>query len=261
MNRLRIVFKYIKYLITAQSKYAIQSPFLYELATKVIYKKKIDSVCQSINNLREELSQSEKVIEITDFGAGSSINNSKKRKIKDIARNSAKNSKFGELIYRLIKFYKPKNIIELGTSLGVSTSYLARANNDSKVFTFEGCPETSKIAKKNFDKQKINNTCITIGDFDLTLAKSLKEIKHIDLAFIDGNHQEKATINYFEECLIYSNNNTIFIFDDIHWSVGMERAWEYIKNHKKTTLTVNLFFIGIVFVKSELSKQNFTIRF
>jgi len=61
--------------------------------------------------------------------------------------------------------------------------------------------------------------------------------------------------------LKYANNNTIFIFDDIHWSDGMENAWKYIKANTRTTLTIDLFFVGIVFVKSELSKEDFTIRF
>ena len=151
--------------------------------------------------------------------------------------------------------------MELGTSLGISTSYLAKANSNSQVFTFEGCPETAKIAQENFDKQNIKNTSITLGDFNITLADKLKEIETVDLAFIDGNHQEKPTIAYFEECLKYANNNTIFIFDDIHWSEGMENAWNYIKAHPKTTLTIDLFFVGIVFIKSELSKEDFTIRF
>ena len=107
----------------------------------------------------------------------------------------------------------------------------------------------------------IKNTSIILGDFNLTLANKLKEILTIDLDFIDGNHQEDPTIDYFKECLKYANNNTIFIFDDIHWSKGMENAWDYIKSHQKTTLTIDLFFVGVVFIKSELSKENFTIRF
>ena len=102
---------------------------------------------------------------------------------------------------------------------------------------------------------------ITIGDFKHTLTQKLERIKNVDLAFIDGNHQEKPTTYYFEEILRYANNDSVFIFDDIHWSKGIENAWEYIKAHKKTTLTIDLFFVGIVFIKSELSKENFTIRF
>ena len=261
MKKLQFTIRYITYLFTAKGKYATQAPFLYELMTKVLNTKTDDDKCYGIEAIRKKLCRSEKEIQITDFGAGSSINKSTKRKVKDIANNSAKNPKFGKLLYRIIRFYKPKNIIELGTSLGISTSYLAKADPNANVFTFEGCPATAAIAQENFDIQNIKNTSITLGDFNLTLADKLKEVLSIDLAFIDGNHQEKPTIDYFKQCLKYANNNTIFIFDDIHWSQGMENAWKYIKEHKKTTLTIDLFFIGIVFFRSELSKENFTIRF
>jgi predicted O-methyltransferase YrrM len=261
MKALQLILRYIAYYYTAKGKHAVQAPFLYELITQVINESTDDENCHKIESLRKELCQSNKEIQITDFGAGSTINNSKTRKIKDIAKNSAKNAKFGKLLYRIIQFYKPKNILELGTSLGISTSYLAKADTNANVFTFEGCPATATIAQENFNKQNIKNTSITLGDFNLTLANKLKEIVTVDLAFIDGNHQEKPTIDYFKQCLKYANNNTIFIFDDIHWSRGMENAWNYIEKHEETTLTIDLFFIGIVFIKSELSKENFTIRF
>ncbi|MBT3611564.1 MAG: SAM-dependent methyltransferase [Flavobacteriales bacterium] len=261
MKALQLIFRYIKYLFRAKSKHAAQAPFLYKLITQVIDKRTNDNSCKNIEALRKELCKQERIIKITDFGAGSTINNSKTRKVKDVAKNSAKNAKFGKLLYRIIQFYKPKNILELGTSLGISTSYLAKADANSQVFTFEGCPETAKIAQENFDNQNIKNISITLGDFNLTLTEKLKEIKTIDLAFIDGNHQEKPTIAYFKKCLEYANNNTIFVFDDIHWSDGMESAWNYIKTHPSTTLAIDLFFVGIVFIKSELSKEDFTIRF
>jgi len=261
MKALQLIFRYIKYLFRAKSKHSAQAPFLYELITQVIDKRMDDNSCKNIEALRKELCNQERTIKITDFGAGSTINNSKTRKVKDVAKNSAKNAKFGKLLYRIIQFYKPKNILELGTSLGISTSYLATADANAQIFTFEGCPETAKIAEENFEKQNIKNTSITLGDFNLTLTEKLKEIKTIDLAFIDGNHEEKPTTSYFEKCLEYANNDTIFVFDDIHWSDGMENAWDYIKAHSRTTLTIDLFFVGIVFIKSELSKEDFTIRF
>ena len=261
MKLLNIIYKYLKYWFTAQRIHSIQSPFLYELATQVIRKKTANKSIEEIQHLRNRLSQSEQVINITDFGAGSNINPSTKRKIKDIAKNSSKNSKFGILLYNIISFYKPKNIIELGTSLAISTLYLSKACNSSKVYSFEGCPETIKIAEHNIKEQKVKNVSLVLGDFDTTLNNKLNEIGVVDLVFFDGNHTEKATIKYFEECLKYSHNNTIFIFDDIHWSKEMENAWDYVKQHKKTTLTVNLFFIGIVFIKNELSKENFTLKF
>ena len=261
LKNLLFIFRYIRYLFVSKNKHSAHSPFLYEFITKVVYNDSINKNCKAIENLRTELCKINEKIQISDFGAGSNINNAKKREIKDIAKNSAKNSKFGKLLYRIVKFYEPKNIIELGTSLGISTLYLASANQKSKVYTFEGCKETMKIAKENFYKMNMKNIDLILGDFKNTLKQNLADIKNIDLAFIDGNHKEKPTICYFEECLKYANNNTIFIFDDIYWSKGMENAWEHIKSNKKVTLTVDLFYLGIVFVKSELSKENYIIKF
>ena len=261
MKNVLFILKYIKYYVKAKTKHSAQAPFLYEFITKVLSDRSDDTNCRTIEQLRKELCQSNQAIHITDLGAGSNINNSKIREVKDIAKNSAKNSKFGKLIYKITQFYSPKNILELGTSLGISTLYLAKAKKTSKVYSLEGCPETTKIAKNNFDKMNARNINIKVGDFKNTLIETLNDIANIDLAFIDGNHQQKPTILYFEQCLKYANNNTIFIFDDIHWSKGMENAWEYIKSHEKTTLTVDLFYIGIVFIKSELSKENHIIRF
>jgi predicted O-methyltransferase YrrM len=261
MKALRFIVKYMYYFLVAKNEHAIQGPFIFEFVTNVIYGKTENENCKAIEGLRKELCKSEKTIQITDFGAGSNINNSTKRKVKDVAKNSAKNEKFGKLLYRIIQFYKPKNSIELGTSFGISACYLAKANPTGKVFTFEGCPETAKVAQQSFEKLNIKNTEITLGDFNTTLTQKLTELGTIDLAFIDGNHQEKPTIAYFKECLHYANNDTLFIFDDIHWSKGMENAWKQIKKHPKTTVTIDLFFVGIVFIKSELSKEHFTIRF
>lgn len=261
MKTLQFIFRYIKYFFTAETKYSAQAPFLYEFITMVLNKKSDDHNCKNIEQLRSDLCKSEDIIKITDFGAGSHVNDNKIRKIKDISKNSAKNSKFGKLLYRITQFYTPKNILELGTSLGISTLYLAKANKESQVHTFEGCPETAEFAQQNFKKLDAKNISINLGNFNTTLEIKLEEIKTIDLVFIDGNHQEKPTIDYFEKCLKYANNNTIFIFDDIHWSAGMKNAWNYIKTHQKTTLTIDLFFVGVVFIKSELSKENYIIKF
>ena len=261
MNKMKLLIRYFKYLLTAKGKHTAHAPFFYTFITKVLNKKTEDKNCKAIKHLRHELCRSKELIQITDFGAGSRINNQKQREVRDVAKNSSKNAKFGQLLYRICQFFNPNTIVEIGTSLGISTCYLSIANQQSKVFTFEGCPETANLAKENFEKMNLQNIDITIGDFQHTLKQKLTDIKHIDLAFIDGNHQKESTISYFEEILKYTHNNSIFIFDDIHWSDGMESAWNYIKSHEKTTLTIDLFFTGIVFIKSELSEENFIIRF
>ena len=216
--------------------------------------------CIKIEDLRTQLLNSEKEIQINDFGAGSNINIASKRKIKDITRNSAKNQKFGELLYQIVKLYQPQIILELGTSLGISTCYLATGNKKSKVITLEGCENTAGIAKNNFRRLNQKNITLILGDFKNTLQEELSKLKSIDLAFIDGNHQEKPTIEYFEKILKYSHEKTIFIFDDIHWSKGMEKAWKYIIQNQKVSLSIDLFFVGIVFIDQELQKSNSFMR-
>ena len=259
MKLLRLLLKYARYLIIAKSKYNLHSPFLFKLVTNVILKKGQD--LKEIIKLRNQLSENNTTINIKDFGTGSNINNSKKRKIKDIAKNSAKNSKFGMLIYRVVSFFKPEIIIELGTSLGISTCYLAKGNKDAKIYTFEGCPETIKIAQENFLATKNLNIEVIEGNFDITLEKKLAEIPKVDLAFVDGNHNLKSTIKYFDLILKYTKDNSILIFDDIHWSDEMEEAWEIIKDSPKVKLSIDLFFIGLVFTNKKLSKENYIIRF
>ena len=259
MKLLKLAIRYLKYLFTSQNNSSLHSPHVYEFVTNIVYQKTKNNSVREIKKLRSLLYNRNEYIFITDFGAGSTINKSKKRKIKDIAKNSSKNSKYGELLYRIVEFYKPKKILELGTSFGISTCYLAKGNSNSQLQTFEGCPSTAKIAQQNFKQLEIKNTDIIVGDFKNTLAKNINT--DIDLAFVDGNHNKQSTIEYFEIILKKSNNKTILVFDDIHWSSEMEQAWKHIKESKKTTVTIDLFFIGIVFLDKKLSKEDYIIRF
>ncbi|MEC9303847.1 MAG: class I SAM-dependent methyltransferase [Bacteroidota bacterium] len=261
MKKIKTVIKYLQHQIKAKNQHSAHSPFLYNFITQVINQNNKNKHFKSIEKLRKDLKLSNEFINITDYGAGSSVNNAKRRKISDIAKYSAKNKKFGELIYRISQYFNANVIIELGTSLGISTLYLALANSQSIVYTLEGCPETLKIAERSFKTKDVKNIITIEGDFKNTLKPCLQKIKNVDLIFIDGNHQKEPTISYFETFLQYSNNDTVFIFDDIYWSSGMEKAWKYIITHKKTTLTIDLFHLGIVFIKKELSKENYKIKF
>ena len=261
MKKLQFIIRYLKYFLKSKNEYLIHSPFVFDFLTKVIYQKTPASISNHIENLRKNLQKNNNYIEVTDYGAGSNINNKRKRKIKDIAKNSAKNIKYGQLLFRVIDHFKPKYIYELGTSFGISTLYLNKGNPDAEIKTFEGCHESAKIANKNFEYFNANNINLIVGDFKNTFEKNIVKNQNIDFVFIDGNHQEKATINYFEIISKYTNNKSIVIFDDIHWSNGMENAWNYIKKSKKTSLTIDLFFVGIAFFDPKLSKENYIIRF
>lgn len=261
MSKLVQAKSYLNYLLKAKNRNGVHSPFVYALLDSVIYNTSINPPAfREIETLRKELEGRTDTIEITDLGAGSTVNTSKTRKVGDIARNSSKPPRLAELIYKLAKKFQPGTIVELGTSLGISTSYLSHACPNSKVYTIEGCPETAKIAEANFEKLGLKNVALRVGNFDNKLPELIKEVEQLDLVFIDGNHRKDPTVDYFNQCLEKADEDSIFIFDDIHWSTGMEEAWEAVKKHPRVTVTLDLYYIGIVFLRNNQAKEDFVIR-
>lgn len=263
-SRFKLARKYLRYyLFSSNGKgHGIHSPFVFDFIKNVLNEKKAYSIFLIIEKLRQELLKNENTIDVVDFGAGSVMLAYNKRKIKDIARSSLKPRKFSQLLFRIAQNYNPQTIVELGTSLGVTTAYLANANKNNEVFTFEGSKNIAEVAQSNFHKLELQNIELIRGNFDDTLQKKLSLIPSIDLAFIDGNHRKEPTLKYFRQLLKRASEQSIFIFDDIHWSVEMEAAWKEIQQHNAVTLTIDLFFIGIVFFRKDFkTKQHFVIRF
>ena len=260
MFNLRFATDYLLHRFKAKNRHGVHSPFVYRLIDKVIYDFDAKKVYTGIENLRKQLFIDTRIITITDLGAGSHVNNNRRKKISDIARNALKPAKLAQLLYRLTADLQPRNIIELGTCLGITTLYLQKAAPAGKVYTFEGCPETAGIAKETFKKAGINDVELITGDFDNTLPQVINSLDKLDFVFVDGNHQKDATLKYFEWCLPKVHENTMLIFDDIYWSQGMKEAWNEIKAHPKVTVTIDLFWIGLVFFKPGQAKEDFLIK-
>jgi predicted O-methyltransferase YrrM len=260
MLNFRFAKDYILHRINAKTRHGIHSPFVYRLVDKVIYDFEPKKVYADIEAQRNQLLNDNRIITITDLGAGSHVNNNRKKKISDIAKNALKPPKLAQLLYRLAADMKPRNIIELGTCLGITTLYLQNATPKAKVDTLEGCPETAGIAKEVFEKSGIKGVEQVIGNFDDTLPGVINGLKELDFVFVDGNHQKDATLKYFEWCLPKVHENTLLIFDDIYWSKGMKEAWAEIKAHPKVTITVDLFWIGLVFFKTGQVKEDFMVK-
>lgn len=245
----------------------MHSPYVYHFITKILNDKSSYPEYDKVENLRKQLLADNNVLSIEDFGAGSAVNNTNTRTIAAIAKNSAKPKKFGQLLFRMVKEYQPQTIVELGTSLGITTSYLSLAKPNAQLITMEGAKEVAITASNNFKTLNLQNYSLIEGNFDSTLSTVVRELSKfegstIDLAFIDGNHRQAPTEQYFQQLLPATNNDSILIFDDIHWSKEMEQAWETIKNHPSVRCTIDLFFIGIVIFRQEFrEKQHFTIRF
>ena len=259
-----MITSYLRYLARARDEHSLHSPFLFSLYTTVIQAdNRREPAFRPIRALGQQLKRNRHSIQITDYGAGSRINGSGRRKISDIARNSQKQARFGRLLFRLIQRFQAKTVIDLGTSLGLTTAYMAEADRplNGHVWTFEGCPQTATVARQTFDALSQSNVTIVTGNIDHTLTPTLAPLPPVDLVFFDANHRYEPTMRYFETCLKHAHNDTVFVFDDIHWSAEMEQAWVDLKAHPSVRVTVDLFWVGLVFIRQEQPKQDFTLRF
>jgi predicted O-methyltransferase YrrM len=260
--------KYLRYLFTSVGPHGLHSPFVYNLATKLLADKSKYAAYTAVEKLRKQLVRNTTPVAITDYGAGAGNNGQKNysRTVGQIARTSAKPPKLAKLLYRLCAQYQPQYMLELGTSLGISGSYQALGalqNHQSIQFiTLDGSEAVAGVARQNFAALGLgNNVQVGVGNFDEILPLYLKQFLQLDYVFFDGNHRYQPTINYFNQCLPLAHEGTLFVFDDIRWSAEMEQAWEEIKQHPQVTVTVDLFFMGLVFFRKGQTKQHFEVRF
>lgn len=253
------IISYIKFLLKSTNQHGVHSPFVYNLVTKCFYIKTYTQKSNLSNKYINKLRNNNTTISVTDFGKGSQVFKSNERKVSKIAKVAGMSRKKAALMIRLVEYFKPKKILEIGTSLGIGTYNMHLGNENATIKSLEGCKETAKIAISELKDLKAKNIDIEIGDFKTTLPKSLNN-NNFDLIYFDGNHQKKATLDYFNQCLKAINNETVFIFDDIHWSKEMKEAWNIIKNHPKVTVSIDIFFWGIIFFRKEQVKEHFTIR-
>ncbi len=261
MNRLLFILKFLNHILWAKGRHGLHSPFVYDLVENVIQPDDGPTDEDKIELLRSELLKVNDLIELRDLGAGSTMNSLKKRQINSIAKNSLKSPKLARLLFRISNRFKPEFLLELGTSFGITSMYLSEGTSTKKFITIEGDPMVAKIAKDNFLKLNYKNIELVEGNFDELMSSTLKKFPRIDLAFVDGNHRKIPTLSYFEQLLKSVDKKTILIFDDIHWSKEMEEAWEIIKRNEGVTITIDLFFIGLVFFHENQAKENFRIRF
>lgn len=253
------ITEYLKHFARSKSTkgHGIHSPFVYELATRV-FRDSTESQFQPIVSLRKKLNADTRAIQVTDLGAGSRVHQSPTRTIKSIVKHSAKNDKMGRLMYRLSVHLPAVKMLELGTSLGLTTAYLAHAK--VPVISIEGCPEITEIARQNFLQLGLENIELINGNFDEQLAPVLDKHPDINLVFIDGNHSYEATIRYYLELKNKLRSPMAIIFDDIYWSAGMKKAWNEIVADPENQITIDLYHLGLVFFKKSHAKEHFSIR-
>lgn len=253
-------FEFIKHYIVGKNEHGLHSPFVFELYTKTIQNHEFPYF-EQLEQHYFELIHDHHLITNKNPGAGTSLHKELRVPIKKLARHSIKSLPWRKLICRLVDERKPKIIIELGTSFGITTAYMATMCPDAKIYTFEANPSLIKLSRDFFNIAGLTNIEIIEGNIDETLPAFLKQHPHIDVAYIDANHRFAPTIKYVERIMECVSWKGLIIMDDIYWSYQMTKAWDAIASKKSVSVSIDLWQIGLLYFHSGQEKENFKLRF
>jgi predicted O-methyltransferase YrrM len=261
MNKIDYIVRYLRYHFAKKGKHGIHSPFVYDLIINVLEDKKDYPEYNILDKARKNLLHNHDTIETVDFGAeaGNKEFITYRSSVRKLTKLRAQSVAELRIMFRLVKYFKPRNILEFGTSTGLSTIALALANPTSKIISMEGCASVASVAENQFQKYHLHNIDLVIGNFNNTLTDVLEKVEQLDFVFFDGNHRKIPTIDYFNHCLTKAGQKSVFIIDDIHWSDEMEEAWTEIIADQSVTLSIDLFHFGMIFFDKGFSKQHFVI--
>ena len=252
--------EFLNYQLKSTGIHSAHSPFLFDFMQNVLHDKRTFYCYEEAEKLRGKLLLSTEKINVNDLGAGSKVSHSSNRSVRSIVANASTPAKFAQLLFRIGAHYESRSVLELGTSLGLTTLYLSSINKEATVITIEGDESVAAYAAKHFQSLQRKNITLLTGVFERELPLALNHLGKVDMAYIDGNHKLNATIDYFMQILPFTHEKSILVFGDIHWSREMKSAWKKIISSPLITATIDLFYIGIVFFRKEISKQDFVIR-
>ena len=286
------VSSWLKHQLTAQNTggHGVHSPYLFEWVRMVMSDKNAYYAWQAIEDLRSELLHDTREVEFVDFGSGGKNGEKAKKwqgyktnkRVCDIAKRSLAKKKYAQLLARLVGWLgrtlltspsrggigdeasedrKGLTIVELGTSLGVTTAYLAAMDSRNKVVTYEGCPAVAEVARANWEKLGLSNIACVVGEITVdSLQLAVDRLSGIDVAFIDANHTYEATLTYFNALASRVHDKSVIVLDDIHYNEEMERAWKAICADERVTSTIDLYQMGMMFFDPHYWHRNYKMN-
>lgn len=241
----------------AKTIYQTHSPFLFEFYTNVLNTTKEYYAFSEIEKVRKQLKDSKMTIDFTEYGAGSRVMSGDKRFVSKIASSGISDVSRCRNLFNLVNYLSPGRVLEFGTSLGVSTLYLAAARKSAIIDTVEANAHLVKIAKENAKKLTLSNIQFNQSKFDDFISSLNKDVKY-DMVYLDGNHTFEATTDYFNRLLPHMAENCVVVVDDIHWSEGMYEAYKVLKNHERVFTTVETAYVGYLFLDKKYPQAEHT---
>ena len=261
------IYAYVRHMLTAWNTTGegIHSPYLFHLVSFVLRDKNRFYCFSDIERRREALLNDTRVLAVVDYGSGGSPEGLHvQRKVCDIAHGHLERAAVGQMLFRLVNFLsqnaeRPLEILELGTSLGITTAYLAMPNSQNKVMTLEGSSAVAKVAREQWQALRLTNIECVEGRIEDTLLL-IRARERLDLVYVDANHTYEATRKYVECLLPRLTEKGVIAIDDIHYSREMERAWKVLQADERVTSSMDMGHIGLLFVDKHYLKRHYRLR-
>jgi predicted O-methyltransferase YrrM len=254
--------KYLNYILFSHHKkgHGIHSPFVFDLVSRVFRNKVDPNIVFTVEKARRKLIADKSNLKVHDLGSRYD-SSEKTRRVSDIARKSPVPVRYGILLSNMAAEFGKPLIIELGTSFGISTMYMAASCKDTQVTTIEGSVAIADIARQNFSEAGLENINVINGSFDEVISEFSAAGVSPGLIFIDGNHRKEPVINYFNSLARLSDSKTVIIIDDINYSKEMAEAWNVIKLHERVTISIDICRMGICFFREGINHNDYIIRY
>lgn len=253
---MQVTRSYWSYLLHAKGRHGIHSPFVYELVDKCLTTKIDKNFKVQLKLWYAQLRKNNTLLTINDLGAGSNFTQQQKT-VSRIFKNASSKGIYGNLLYRLAGYFKPSNILELGTSLGVGTVHLKNGFKNSSVHTVEGCNEIHQSATEQLKYWDFKDVALYNQSFANFIPNFTEKV---DLIYLDGHHEQNATKRYLEQLLNNAHSETLFILDDIRWSKDMWNCWESICTDERFHVTIDIGRMGLFWLRPHQTKEHFVLR-
>ena len=245
-------WQFVRFYSRAITKYQLHSPFVFELATTALEDKRWYYAFRDIELVREKMLQSQIQLHLRDYGTG----RDRSATLRTLASRPSSSTRQGRMLFRLANWANPRTMIELGTSVGLGTMYLASGARLTRFISLEGAPEAAQVARTNLELLGLNRHATVLdGPFETKLPEALQSLGTLDFVFFDGNHRQAPTMAYFEQCLAHAHAGTVFVFDDMHWSAEMAKTWAQLQAHPRVTLSIDFFELSLIFVNPDFKQK------
>lgn len=183
------------------------------------------------------------------------------RTISSFARQASVSEKQGALLYRMVQWFKPEMMVELGTGMGISALYMASAAPGIPLHSIEGNTERAALAAQLVSRCQLGPVSIHWGEMEVRLEEIMPLVPGRFLAFVDGNHHFEPTVDYVRNLVGRAGEEAVIVMDDIYWSRDMYRAWREIISWPEVRVSVDLFHMGILLLRKDLNKREIKIKF